>query len=277
MTLREITDVNLIGRVTEERKERQLSCTEGLFIAVAWVLKPALRFFMLCPEVFFLDVTLHSNNKGFHLLTFLSRSSIGKQVVWMWIFIPNQQRFSFRWVFQEAIPALLPQWLRDQVVFFMKDGDQQQRNEILGAMTNVFVNTVEGTCGFHVVNMGRKKHVPPIGISNLNLKKWTVVVNIHSWIYSYSWMRPGHVEDEEEYNISKHLLEKFVCSLPILGIFEGNALMIRSILKFLHGNVYTCESLYLSFRCKHIHHFDTSHSSAHEGTNNSLKSHSASI
>ena len=81
----------------------------------------------------------------------------------------NQQRFSFRWVFQEAIPALLPQWLRDQVVFFMKDGDQQQWNEILGA-TNVFVNAVEGTCGFHVVNMGRKKHVPPIGISNLNLK-----------------------------------------------------------------------------------------------------------
>ena len=38
-----------------------------------------------------------------------------------------------------------------------------------------------------------------------------------------------------------------------------------------------CESLYLSFRCKHIHHFNTSHSSAHKGTNNSLKSHSASI
>ena len=51
-------------------------------------------------------------------------------------------------------------------------------------------------------------------------------------------MRPGHVEDEEEYNISKHLLEIFVCSLPVLGIVEGNVLMIQSILKFLHGNVY---------------------------------------
>ena len=131
---------------------------------------------------------------------------------------------------------LLPKWLRDRVVFFMKDGDQQQRNEILGAMTNVFVNAVEGTSGFHVVNMGWKKHVPPIGISHCNLKKWTVAVTkIHSWIYS--WMRPGCVEDEEEYNISKHFLEKFVFSLPILGIVEGNALMIRSILKCLHGNV----------------------------------------
>jgi hypothetical protein len=53
MTLREITAANLTGRVREERKERQLSCTEGLFIVVAWILKPALHFFMLCPEVFF--------------------------------------------------------------------------------------------------------------------------------------------------------------------------------------------------------------------------------
>jgi hypothetical protein len=36
----------------------------------------------------------------------------------------------------------------------MKDGDPQQGNEILGAMANVFVNAIEGTCGFHVVNMG---------------------------------------------------------------------------------------------------------------------------
>ena len=35
------------------------------------------------------------------------------------------------WVFQEVIPTLLPKWLRDRVLFFMKDGDPQQRNEIL--------------------------------------------------------------------------------------------------------------------------------------------------
>ena len=150
ITFTEINNENLSQRAATERVERQLLPSEGLFIAVAWILKPALCFFMLCPEVVFLDVTSHSNNKGFHLLTFSSRTSIGKQIVWMWIFIPNQQRFSFRWVFQSAIPALLPKWLRDRVTFFMKDTDPQQRNELLGGLKNVFVNATEGTCGFHL-------------------------------------------------------------------------------------------------------------------------------
>ena len=72
----------------------------------------------------------------------------------MWIFIPNQQRFSFRWVFKEALPKLVPKWLMERVLFFMKDGDPQQCNEILLAMKTVFVNTSEGTCGYHIVHMG---------------------------------------------------------------------------------------------------------------------------
>jgi hypothetical protein len=49
-------------------------------------------------------------------------------------------------VFQEAIPTLLPKWLRDRVVFIMKDADAQQRNEILASFKTVFVNASEGTC-----------------------------------------------------------------------------------------------------------------------------------
>jgi hypothetical protein len=82
------------------------------------------------------------------------RLSIGKQIRWRWIFIPNQQRFHFRWVFKEALPKLVPRWLRESVLFFMKDADPQQRNKILSAMNSVFVNASEGTCGFHVVHMG---------------------------------------------------------------------------------------------------------------------------
>ena len=111
----------LLDQIAEERQERNLKNEDALFIAVAWIVKPALRLFKLCPEVVWVDVTSHSNNKGFHLLTFSSHLSIGKQIVWLWVFIPNQQRFSFRWVFQEAIPTLVPKWLRDRVVFFMKD------------------------------------------------------------------------------------------------------------------------------------------------------------
>ena len=131
---------DLANKVAQERVGRNLSFNENLFIAVAWVVKPAFRLFMLCPEVIWIDVTSHSNNKGFTLLTLSSNTSIGKQVVFMWIFIPKQQRFSFRWVFQEAITTLIPKWLCDLVMFFMKDADPQQRNELFWAMVNVFVD-----------------------------------------------------------------------------------------------------------------------------------------
>ena len=66
-------------------------------------------------------------------------------------------------MFQLAIPALLPKWVRDRVTFFMKDADPQQRNELLGGLKNVFVNATEGTC------MGWKKYVPAVGINACNL------------------------------------------------------------------------------------------------------------
>jgi hypothetical protein len=85
--------------VKEERSERKLMDSETLFIAIAWTILPALLFFKLCPEVVWCDVTSHTNNKGFHLLSFSCRTSIDKQVIFLWIWIPNQQSFSFWWVF----------------------------------------------------------------------------------------------------------------------------------------------------------------------------------
>ena len=67
-------------------------------------------------------------------------------------------------MFQDAIPTLLPKWLRDRVVFVMKDADAQQRNEILASFKTIFENASEGTCGFHVVHMGWKKNVPSFNV-----------------------------------------------------------------------------------------------------------------
>ncbi len=134
----------------QERIERNLRPSQVLFIAIAWTLVPAFRLFMLCPEVIWCDVTSHSNNKGFSLLTFSCRTSVGKQVIFLWIWIPNEQRFSFRWVFHHAIPTLIPLSIREKVKFIMKDGDPQQRNEILKSLKTIFTNAGEGSCGWHI-------------------------------------------------------------------------------------------------------------------------------
>jgi hypothetical protein len=45
----------------------------------------------------------------------------------------------------------------------------------------------------------------------------------------------------------------------------------------LRRHVYTWETLYLHYLCSHIMHFDTAHSSAHEGTNHGMKGHSCGV
>lgn len=147
-TIPELAPIEAIAK--QERQERSLFDTEMLFISIAWLVLPMFRLFKLCPEVIWCDVTSHSNNKGFNLLTFSCRTSVDMQAVFLWIWIPNQQRYSFRWVFQHAIPNLIPKWLRERVLLIMKDGDAQQRNEILRALFRVFPNAKEAGCGFHI-------------------------------------------------------------------------------------------------------------------------------
>jgi hypothetical protein len=81
-------------------------------------------------------------------------------------------------VFSEAFPKLVPKWLMERVLFFMKDGDPQQRNKILSAMKTVFVNASEGTCGYHVVHMGWRMNVPTCVnvLSPQKLRMWLLIV-----------------------------------------------------------------------------------------------------
>jgi len=263
-TIDQLQSLDLETTAKQQRSERALSKSEVMFMSVAWRVNRNFRLFLTCPEVVWCDVTSHSNNKGFHLLTFSCRLSVDKQLVFLWIWIPNQQRSSFRWVFQHAIPILIPKHHRERVTLIMKDGDPQQRNEILLALKNVFPNTREATCGYHVVEFGWLLHVPgKRTISTTNRPRWVAVVRqIKKHIYT--WMRPGYAEDESEYKISKCILLQYICSASVLSAAEGKLFVIVAILKFLRGHVFVHEQLYLHYLRRHIRCLDVSHASPHE-------------
>lgn len=208
----------------------------------------------------------------------------------MWVWIPNEQQISFRWVFQHAVPKLIPKWLRNRVRFIMKDGDPQQRNEIIQSLLSIFVNAIEGGCGWHIgksfhpishlinldistwltsysffmVHQGMKDHVPgEMTFMKSNRARWRDVIHrVKLWVYS--WMRPGYVETEEEYKISKFLLLQFVCSPSFLSAAEGKMFVVISMLRFLQKHVFVYEHLYCHYLRRSVRHFDTSHATAHE-------------
>ena len=86
-----------------------------------------------------------------------------------------------------------------------------------------------------------------------------------------------NIEDEDEYKISKYLLEKCICSNAVLDVVNEYHFVIAKIIHFLRKPVYPWETLYLHYRRSHLRHFDTTHSSPHEGTNHGLKSHSCAV
>jgi hypothetical protein len=130
----------------------------------------------------------------------------------------------------------------------------------------------------HVVNMGWRTNVPT-GVDVLSPQKlsmWlSIVQQVHTWIYS--WMTPGNAEDKEEYELSKYLLEKFICSQTVLDVVGEHRFLVYKIIKFLRSHMYTWETLYLHYMRTNVMHFDVSHSSAHKGMNHGLKSHSCAV
>jgi len=74
---------------------------------------------------------LTQTTKDSTYLTFHAVRRLVNKSFFSGFWIPNEQRISFRWVFQYAIPILIRKWLRERVKFIMKDGDPQQRNEVI--------------------------------------------------------------------------------------------------------------------------------------------------
>jgi hypothetical protein len=185
------------------RSNPKVSPQAKVFIAVAWASKADIRFFKLFPEVVHCDATCDSNNTGNHLLTFSCRTSTGKQYVFLKIWIPNQKRFTFRWVFKFVIMHLLPQKIFCRTNLFMVDGDPQQRAELVKAIKEFVSHAEDGSCGWHLVSQGWKRHGPTnTCVTTKPQRDRFDLFKTHVCDWIYSWMTPGRAENEEEYSVS---------------------------------------------------------------------------
>jgi hypothetical protein len=250
-----------------------------IFMAVAWANKFDIRTFSLFPEVFHCDCTCDTNNTNNHLLTFSCRTSTGKQIVFLRIWIPNQKRFTFRWVFKFVLPSLFDVriFLRTRLV--MVDGDPQQKGEISKAITVYMPNAMDGGCGWHIVFQGWKAHGPGktavVDVGGKREKYNLFKKRVKAWCYS--WMTPGGVELEEEYSVSKQLLFAYLASEEVLDACDGQQYIIDQVSTFVLNYVIVYDEVFLFFKKKFVRYFNVKTSSAHEGTNFAIKEHAAAV
>jgi hypothetical protein len=131
-----------------------------IFLAVAWANKYDIHTFMLYPEVIHADCTCDTNNTNNHLLTFSYQTSTGKRVVFLRVWIRNQKRSAFRWVFRFVLMGLFDSSALRRTRLAMVDGDPQQSSELKNGISVYMPNAIDGGCGWHIVEQGWKAHGP---------------------------------------------------------------------------------------------------------------------
>jgi len=225
----------IAGEVEKARADQNIEDDNNVFVSIAWTTVGARRYFKLNPECVTCDITSHTNKNGYHLMTFSVKAApLDRQVVFLWVWLPNQRRYSFRWVFQHAIKNLIPKHHLERVKFIMKDGDPQQHNEVMAAIVSTFGGGVTvGGCGWHIVHCTWVKYIGKarIYIRSENLAEWDkIVLMIHSFIYC--WMKRGGVEDDDEYELSKQILFDFIRGPKVNAVCDGNKDFISKLIEW---------------------------------------------
>ena len=96
-----------ISFIGQSRTIQKVNPKQDLMIAVVWLFPGGKRLFDLFPKVIMVDVTMQTNKEDWTLFLLVIQDSQAKYIPILKIFLPNQKRWIFRWVFQNAIPSLL--------------------------------------------------------------------------------------------------------------------------------------------------------------------------
>jgi hypothetical protein len=101
---------------------------QALLIACCWILPAGRRLFRAFPEVLGVDGTHQTNEEHRPLITI--KDSDGNVIVVIRCFAPNERAWFFRWLFQEALPALIGKETMACVKVIITDGDSQEMSQV---------------------------------------------------------------------------------------------------------------------------------------------------
>lgn len=268
-----MTDIH--QEVAAARTSSSIQPQDKVFLCVAWANKEELILIKRFTTLIYCDATSDTNKNKNHLVTFSSRTPEGRQFIFLRVWVHNQKRTVFKWIFQVVLKAFLPSDFHPLVKMVLVDGDPQQMNELRLALESYLVNANFTLCGYHfLITLGFKRcpiTKPRAGQATKQPFDAFVKILLH-WLYSF--MRPGYCETGEEYQVSKKFLFAWLKSrqvLDLLGLHDASTCRdwVRSVL--------THENEFLFYQRKMIRTYHQITNSAHEGTNFGIKSHAASV
>ena len=217
-----ISDVSVDKLMKEEAKDiatyadgircaHRVDDNQDLLLAYAWVLPEEHRQFLLYPFVAHIDGTNSTNNECRPLITVTGRDCLGNQFTVLRAFVPNNQAWVFKWLFQTVFPTLIGKASLDHTVAFITDGDSQETSQLDNAIDSHFHQAIRIRCIWHVVDRGMTAKFP-----NCQLKKGTerdafdkAELQVRQFLWSWA---ESNCETEEEFRLSNALFLMFLDS-----------------------------------------------------------------
>ena len=275
----------MVGVVSDHRRLLKIDDSKEMMVGIAYAMPFEIKQFELFHVCMHIDATADSNKEGRPLVTVSSKDSYGKMFIVLRAFLPNEQSWAYKWLFQTVFPALLGNEVMKKVKVLVTDGDSQEISQLDDAATKFFPNAHRIRCSWHIIDRGWHKKVK-VNLGGKSTRKRALHLRgnprqagtqlnelnktartIYRWMFS--WAQPSYCETEEEYFVSKALFMMFVRSSEvkeILGIVP-----VKAIIKFARENVFPCEDRMSYFKRHDLFHLETHTNCGHEGTNNGMK------
>jgi len=253
--------------VSQNRGILLVQSTQALMIGVAWVTGHEKRLFQQFPYVLKIDSTMDTNKENRPLLVITGRDNDGKSFTVLRAYLPNQRMWTFHWIFQTVIPALLGQDIK-RTSMIITDGDSQEITQLDNAILQYFPQVFRQRCGWHLVTRGWDRYCPARGSAydQINKPFYKVCQNVLNWLYS--WLE-SKVETEMEYKISKALLFQYLTHPNQVAIL-GNT-NCDKIVNFIREHVVPYEQNSCFFHRISIRHYDECTNSSIEGSFGGMK------
>ena len=262
------------------RCARRVDDCQDLLLAYAWVLPEERRQFELYPFVVHIDGTNSTNKESRPLVTVTGRDALGNQFTVLRSFIPNNQAWVFKWLFQTVFPTLLGKDVLTNIVVFVTDGDSQETSQLDNAIDVFFPQAKRIRCIWHLVDRGMatgfpncqvRKNAQDLAMRRVRENHDKAESQVKQFLWS--WAEPA-CETEEEFRLSSALFLQLLDSDQFAAAMQTTG-AVNQVKDFYVSRIYPHLDHIVFYKRKHLLHFDTNSNSAHEGTNRGMKSHAA--
>ena len=125
----------------------------------------------IISEVVTVDVVKSTNNEKRPIFTMCGKSTHGKKITILRLFLPHEKTWVFRWLFCVVLPNMFGKPTVNKIRIIISDGDSQEIQQSDNEIAMFLPKILRFRCGWHIVFMGWKAHIPTVNMMHNSNKR----------------------------------------------------------------------------------------------------------